>query len=456
MRTRFIPENLNVEQLTVDHPTDNIKWFKKSKLIHIISLFTEIPARNKTVRNNFQNNGYVPLNSEKLRQDGIHNYNEYLNYLMECGVIETDNQFIVGQKSRGYRLTKLYHTPVKEAKETGIKRVNLHRYLREIKSRKKYHYLSKYFDDGMLTIDFDQSIDFIGDKLKKSTKENMAHKIMKHNTGFYCISMIHHKDYFFFADETGHRVHTNLTILPKELRQFITYDSQSLSAVDIKNSQPYFSTILFQPKFYEKSSPFNIYDIIPVNSPCKKVKPITQSILRQATPTITLLISLGAAEKQEVGGYVSTVANGLLYERYQVTYNESYNTQITREQAKKKLFLVIYSAEGCYRKEKKVFSSLFPTVSKIFSIFKERYHECLAVLLQRIEAYIILDKACRSISSEYPQIPLFTIHDSIVTLTGYEQKIKPIVEAELLKHIGIQPTINYEYWSNLSHKNNDK
>ena len=142
MRTRFIPENLNVEQLTVDHPTDNIKWFKKSKLIHIISLFTEIPARNKTVRNNFQNNGYVPLNSEKLRQDGIHNYNEYLNYLMECGVIETDNQFIVGQKSRGYRLTKLYHTPVKEAKETGIKRVNLHRYLREIKSRKKYHYLS--------------------------------------------------------------------------------------------------------------------------------------------------------------------------------------------------------------------------------------------------------------------------------------------------------------------------
>jgi hypothetical protein len=55
----------------------------------------------------------VNLNSTKLREDGIHNYHQYLEYLISCGVLETDNHFIVGEKSRGYRFTSKYQTPVK-------------------------------------------------------------------------------------------------------------------------------------------------------------------------------------------------------------------------------------------------------------------------------------------------------------------------------------------------------
>ena len=38
------------------------------------------------------------------------------------------------------------------------------------------------------------------------------------------VSRFAEKDFYFHKDETGNRLHTNLTNLPKGLRKFITYD----------------------------------------------------------------------------------------------------------------------------------------------------------------------------------------------------------------------------------------
>ena len=90
------------------HPVDDIKNFKLDKLIHITSLVNELPAyfeRYESI------NGYVPINGQVL-QSKIHNYKEYFNYLIHAGVLECDNHYVVGEKSKGYRFTSEYISEV--------------------------------------------------------------------------------------------------------------------------------------------------------------------------------------------------------------------------------------------------------------------------------------------------------------------------------------------------------
>ena len=59
--------------------------------------------------------------------------------------------------------------------------------------------------------------------------------------------MIQNNEKFCTVDTTAGRLHTNISNLPKELRPFIIcYNGRRLVAnIDIKNSQPYFSTLIF-------------------------------------------------------------------------------------------------------------------------------------------------------------------------------------------------------------------
>ena len=66
--------------------------------------------------------------------------------------------------------------------------------------------------------------------------------------------------------------------------------------------------------------------------------------------------------------------------------------------------------------------------------------------LQHIESYLVLDVICKRISEEHPDLPIYTIHDSIATTSGKEGIVEAIMKAELAKHIGITPNLKYDYW----------
>ena len=51
----------------------------------------------------------------------------------------------------------------------------------------------------------------------------------------------------------------------------------------------------------------------------------------------------------------------------------------------------------------------------MFSAYKKFGKEYLSILLQRIEAYVILEVVCNEIKKAYPNVPPFTIHDSVIT-----------------------------------------
>jgi len=102
----------------------------------------------------------------------------------------------------------------------------------------------------------------------------------------------------------------------------------------------------------------------------------------------------------------------------------------------------------------------FPAVTKLFSIIKTAFrggdkdqHNRLACLLQSIESEIILHRCCKRIWEEGEhKIPVFTIHDSIVTTVDNLEFVKRIMEEELTRNIGLAPSLSIETWdvSNLN------
>src|ERR1035437_6456285 len=67
-------------------------------------------------------------------------------------------------------------------------------------------------------------------------------------------------------------------------------------------------------------------------------------------------------------------------------------------------------------------------------------------LLQTIESKLILHHVTKRIALEQPKLPLFTIHDSVVTTQGNELYVKSVLEEEMLKAIGYKPKLSLELW----------
>lgn len=115
--TCFIPENLDLDSLIKVNP-HSIPHFHIDKLVYILGLLIEIPLRNKGV-----DMLYVPINS-RLVQRRVREYREYLNYLIKCGVILEDKQYIPGSKSKGFKYIEKYQTKTRSytlTKKTLIK-----------------------------------------------------------------------------------------------------------------------------------------------------------------------------------------------------------------------------------------------------------------------------------------------------------------------------------------------
>jgi len=93
------------------------------------------------------------------------------------------------------------------------------------------------------------------------------------------------------------------------------------------------------------------------------------------------------------------------------------------------------------------FAEEFPEVYEFFKCLKSKDYTMLALLLQNIESYIFLNLITKKISKERADLPLFTVHDSIVTVEGEESYVKRVMEEELEALIGKRPTITIDLWT---------
>jgi len=263
--------------------------------------------------------------------------------------------------------------------------------------------------------------------------------IEKYNAALSSILKIQQRDIFYSVDKTSGRFHSNLTNLPESLRQFIRINGKQLSNIDIKNSQPYLSTIL-------------------LTNPCKI------SSFAKSKKLSVLLLSMKMIESMDVTMFVYLTIKGKLYE-----YLMQIGFAQDRKEAKRQLFIIMFGPVSYWSKQHEIFEKWFPEVHERFSIIKghvmgnkfESYKR-LAILLQTVEAHLVLDIILPNIYKKHPGTIAVTIHDSIMTsvLTNDVEAVVCIMNEELKKFIGFPPTLKIEFStkkiSTITKENNNK
>lgn len=80
------------------------------------------------------------------------------------------------------------------------------------------------------------------------------------------------------------------------------------------------------------------------------------------------------------------------------------------------------------------------------SMIKSKSHPTLAVILQNLEADLILNQTCKIISEKNSEIPLYTLHDSIITTEENVEFVQNEMISVLSQNLGISPSIKVEEW----------
>jgi len=422
VETVLIPIKLDIEALLKKFP-HQIRNFKKDKLLIILNLISEIPILKKDL---LSPKGFVRLHS-KLMQSIVHNYKEYLEYLVECQVIEIDKQYIVGQRPRGYRFTKKYASEVKELKlqseELNLTKVTKNLTIKDLIRRHKRSYLTEWLTNGSLEFDYLKALKHINEDYRVERKEESNKALRRYNSGIISITRLRDKNIYYFVDATSKRLHSNYTNLRTELRDYISFKGEKLISIDLKNSQPYLSILLFNKKFYQAYQLINItklglesiseYEI-------KRIKESVYIILDKLQYRTSIL---------DINKYVKLVSSGKLYEHLQEQLSIKTGQEKVDRKTIKKATLAVFFGEheffgGFSSVLKKIFKNDFPIIYEVFGSIKKKKKNRLAIILQRIESYIFLDVVCKKISKESPEIPLITIHDSIATISEHVDEVE--------------------------------
>lgn len=433
----YIPENLKLDELISNKPPD-FRPFKRDSLCYILHLINTLPLSNKKLLSK----KFIPINATLLKEV-INNYKDYLIYLeKDLNIIESDNQYIVGEKSKGFRFSKEYRTKVKEIPIVDFtlwKNLNLRKKRNEL-TVSNLGYLTKWFNAG-LEIDFDKANKFLNEEynLKMDNKslwdiDNMGKYISplnQYNHSFICAEKIHRKDFNIKMDDNVMRLHSNLTNMRTVLRNALTYKGEKLYSIDLRNSQPYLTVGILNN---------NIIKILKYN---------------YNSYYIMLGELLGAIENKGFDKYIDLVVQGKLYDFLEDKFSNELGIQFeSRRKVKQVIFQVLFTDNRFIGQKdaipKKLFKKLFPEVYEVFSRIKRKDSSLLPRLLQYIESRLFINIIAKRISKELPDAPIFTIHDSIVTIEQFVESVEIIMSEELENAIGYKPTLEIEKWDSMN------
>lgn len=478
-RRYLVPENLNFELLLTECNPEkfisNRRRFRLENLLIVIDTLYRLisnPKKNKYAVDNF-----TPIKLEYLRKY-VPNAEDYLRYLVYANVLLTDNHFIPKYKSIGYKFGNKYiGTPTVYTLGKYLEESQYYELVGFTKQSKKLKHLYKWFNDK-LTIDiagamkeafanywqrdgeklpiYYDDIDFSSTNKTGINRKSDKYLNEEHESQYQSLlggviiplSTYEQKEFYFQVDESGYRVHTNLTNLKKGIRKYVKYGGKHLVSYDIKNSQPFFLNVVLDKNFWTKS---------------KTGEKITMGKLQNPSGTLWAFYRKAAKhpltvrtfdESQYSKGFQlfkKVTLDGSLYEFICEKHLELTGQVLERDKAKKQLITLLYDTSKKYRSYvydiEDTVDAVFPGLMDFCNSLKtKKEYNKLALLLQNIESTVVLRMVCKNIAQKYPEMPLFTVHDSIATTEDFAPILGPLIASEIESVVGFKPTIKEEKW----------
>lgn len=394
-----------------------IQGFSPDNLKEVVStICTHIP----------KDANYSPLKMMYIKKI-VPQGDKYLSGLIDIGIVQRSGFAVIGKSCFKYGFTAEYQSkfvslPLNNAKL--IRRIDkVHNELRKVatKSIRGHSEQAQYLKLLTVSPGYDA---FIESHYEAETDQ--------YNSIVASATRIINGDIFYSRDNTSGRFHSNVTNMAKSLRSFLRVNDEPLVNIDIKNSQPYLSTILL-------------------------TNPSKVSFMTKNPAFALLLQSLKVSLCQDVKSYIDLVNSGQLYE-YLMTEFSKEGLELTRNETKVQVLRILFARnrmpyDETNKKCRQIFKNRFPKVDRIFSKIRgsekgDQFSNFkrFAILLQSIEAYLMLDVILKRIYKELPGTIAITIHDSILTgvLTNNVEAVRKIMSDELTFFVGFRPQIIIE------------
>lgn len=432
----------------------------KLKVEFFYYIITTIIKRQNTYENKTLENIPVALNAKILR--GIKSdYNEYIDWLIEQEVIFKAEKYQPGRSSNKYCFANFILPSLKEDSVSEIvelkalesSTITVARSIQESEVYEENKHLLKWFNDD-LEIDFEGAKTYIKHlSYYEGEIYDLTHKKVHWN---HQISALHYKAFHATRnEESDFRLHTVLTNLKKIFKPFVTYEGQELIGYDLKNSQPFFLIFLIDSIINNNNKIDVILDRI-YNK--KNYNSFMLQNLRKCLSTE------GFQKDYEV--FKTWVLNGEIYESMETVikhekrlgsyFANKYNARKKVTEIKKVdnvralmkgvIFTLFFSGINTRNSNYKTFKEAFPNLVTVIELFKENDHSDFSKLLQNIESECIIDFVSKKIANDYPEIPLFSIHDSLSTTKNYAHILKNLMPKYIFEYTGLMPKIEEEKW----------
>ncbi|MDV3631265.1 hypothetical protein CMU57_06255 [Elizabethkingia anophelis] len=432
----------------------------KFKIEWLYYFVNTIIRRQNSYSNKKLQNAPIALNAE-IMKSWVSNYNEYIEWLIEKDIIMQAENYAAGKSSKKFCFSEYGISLLGRDSEIAVidnenlasDKIIIERSIQQSPVYKENEHLLKWFNDK-LEIDFEKAKVYIQDLV--FYEGEIFDLDFKKVHWQHQISALHHK--MFYAtrnEESDFRLHTVLTSLKKIFKPFTTYDGQEIIGYDLKNSQPFFLIFLIESLINNNNKINNIID----RAYSKNV--LYTFMLQKVRESLS---SKGFRDEYVI--FKKWVLDGRIYENmiqiikpekhfgsyFTYVYNEKLKCKVKQTQdsirgmMKGVFFTLLFCGVKTKDKYYHMFKREFPNLVGLIELFKIENHADFSKLLQNIESECIIDFVTKKIAEQYPEMPLFTIHDSISTTTEFAEVLGALMPQYVQEFTGLMPKIEKEKW----------
>jgi hypothetical protein len=344
-------------------------------------------------------------------------YKVALTWLIDRGLIVTDNVYTVGVSSRGYAITNLGWrggpVPVAmtdlQVERYAKGRARLKRDSEKARREEGVPLDYLHLHLGMLSFEAEEVARYF-EEMPKPSNWKEAERIHSYR---YSAALVDGRLWTFSRCAAG-RLHYPLTNLPKALRRLLRYQGEALVEIDVSSCQPFLASSLYPDRYSNEGTRFEME--------------MSETAIKWT--------------QEEKRRYLADVRSGF-YERI----GEAAGWTGSQKDLKREVLKVVFfgSEQQASGPIWEAFEDLYPILASIIDLGKwDLGFWCgdreLALRLQGAEARVFIDGALRRIAEEMPGVPALPLHDCLLTTAGHAEAVLRVLQEEFLSQFGEVPS----------------
>lgn len=448
-----VPSNINYK--TLFESLEGLNETEKKNKRDSVYLFLSFLVPTQWYNNKYESNKYFkPINSKLFNKITRNQLMSVKKILMSDNIpiILENSSYQNGKKNKSFKLREEYFHP--DIKFITIQSKISENYLKfkEDKNREKEILKSQYpflFNQYDSRISISDEAEKFVDQLEKQFLSNAYEQLFCENSKTILNNITGMKIKFMrqniknikegkfdpSVSVTNHRLNSVITQMKKELRSYLLINNNPIAEIDISGSHLYvLASILNEEFFTSTSNKFSLYNIynelyhdinnsIYIINKNKKFSPIP--------------FMCGDLEK-EIKTFKSLFDGNDIYENIN---HLVFKGKKTRDEIKDGIMNFLNQSQ--YRKSSKFISDMkknFPNINGLIEKIQRinQHKSYFALLLQRVESYLLLQVGAKELLNQIPDLCFFTIHDAVVVEKSKAKEVKAILEIAISEKTGVK------------------